>query len=52
VVLLVVPSDASFSAYAHLVAAAWWTILVLWHLWRYLARAVRSVRRSGTVPNT
>jgi hypothetical protein len=52
VVLLFAPSDASFSAYAHLVAAAWWTVLVLWHLWRYLARAVRSVRRSGTVPNT
>jgi hypothetical protein len=52
VALLAAPSDASFAAYAHLVAGAWWTVLVLWHLWRYLARAVRSVRRRGTVPNT
>lgn len=51
-VLLAAPSGASFAAYAHLVAGAWWTVLVLWHLWRYLVRAVRAVRRSGTVPNT
>jgi hypothetical protein len=50
--LLLAPSDASFAAYAHLVFGAWWTVLVLWHLWRYLKRAVRSVRRRGTVPNT
>jgi hypothetical protein len=52
IALLAAPSSASFSAYAHLVAGAWWTVLVLWHLWRYLVRAVRSVRRTGTVPNT
>jgi hypothetical protein len=43
VLLLISPSEASFTAYAHLIASVWWTGLLLWHLRRYLARAVRLV---------
>ena len=43
VVLLISPSEASFTAYAHLIASVWWTGLLLWHLRHYLARAVRTV---------
>jgi hypothetical protein len=43
VVLLIAPSTASFTAYAHLIASVWWTGLLLWHLRRYLLRAVRAV---------
>ena len=42
IVLLIAPSTASFMAYLHLVAAAWWTAMLVWHLWRYMAPAVRS----------
>ena len=42
VVLLIAPSTGSFMAYLHLVAAAWWTAMLVWHLWRYMAPAVRS----------
>ena len=42
VVLLITPSAGSFMAYLHLVAAAWWTAMLVWHLWRYMAPAVRS----------
>ncbi len=43
VALLFFPSEASFTAYAHLIASVWWTGLLLWHLRRYLARATRTV---------
>jgi hypothetical protein len=43
VVLLIAPSTASFTAYAHLIASVWWTGLLLWHLRRYLLRAGRAV---------
>ena len=42
VVLLIAPGTGSFMAYLHLVAAAWWTAMLVWHLWRYMAPAVRS----------
>ena len=42
IVLLIAPSTASFMSYLHLVAAAWWTAMLVWHLWRYMAPAVRS----------
>jgi hypothetical protein len=42
VALLIAPSTGSFMAYLHLVAAAWWTAMLVWHLWRYMAPAVRS----------
>jgi hypothetical protein len=43
VALLITPSEASFTAYAHLIASVWWTGLLIWHLRHYLARAVRVV---------
>ena len=42
VALLIEPSTGSFTAYLHLVAAAWWTAMLVWHLWRYMAPAMRS----------
>ncbi len=46
IVLLIAPRTGSFMAYLHLVAAAWWTAMLAWHLWRYMAPAVRSARAS------
>jgi hypothetical protein len=43
IVLLIAPSTGSFIAYLHLVTSAWWTAMLVWHLWRYMAPAVRSV---------
>jgi hypothetical protein len=40
--LLVRPSSSSFTAYLHLVASVWWTLLIQWHLYRYLSRALRT----------
>ena len=40
VALVVYPSTGSFTAYAHLVVSVWWTGLLLWHLRRYLRRAI------------
>ena len=42
IVLLVAPSTGSFTAYLHLVGSAWWTAMLVWHLWRYMGAAVRS----------
>ena len=42
IALLIAPSTGSFMAYLHLVGAAWWTAMLVWHLWRYMAPAVRS----------
>ena len=42
IVLLIAPGTGSFMAYLHLVGAAWWTAMLVWHLWRYMAPAVRS----------
>ena len=47
IVLLIAPSTGSFMAYLHLVAAAWWTAMLVWHLWRYMAPAVRSAGAGG-----
>jgi hypothetical protein len=41
--LLVAPSGGSFAAYSHLVASAWWTGLLLWHLRRYVGASLRAV---------
>jgi hypothetical protein len=50
IALLIAPSKGSFAAYSHLVASAWWTGLLLWHLRRYLAAAVREVLRPSAFP--
>lgn len=43
--LLAAPNVGSFAAYLHLIAAAWWTLFVFWHLVRYLAVSVQAVRQ-------
>ena len=50
VALLIAPSAGSFMAYLHLVAAAWWTAMLVWHLWRYMAPAVRSAGQAHPAP--
>jgi hypothetical protein len=46
IVLLASPSSVSYFAYTHLIASAWWTLLVMWHLTRYLKRSMRALRLS------
>jgi hypothetical protein len=41
--LLFAPSTSSFFAYSHLVSAAWWTGLMVWHLRRYVGPSLRAV---------
>ncbi len=43
--LLVQPDGDSVLDYFHLITSAWWTILLQWHLWRYLGRAVSTAVR-------
>ena len=43
--LLFAPSTSSFFAYSHLVAAAWWTGLLVWHLRRYVGASLRAALR-------
>ncbi|MGZ4221817.1 MAG: hypothetical protein ACXVS6_12100 [Solirubrobacteraceae bacterium] len=50
IVLLIAPSTGSFTAYLHLVASAWWTAMLVWHLWRYMAPAVRSAGQAQPTP--
>ena len=46
VLAAVEPNGTRSVDYFHLIASAWWTLLLQWHLWRYLGRAVSaSVRR-------
>lgn len=58
IVLLLAPSNGSFAAYAHLVAGAWWTGLLLWHLRRYIGPALRGAQAptgtatGGVVPSS
>lgn len=44
IALIVAPGRGSFAAYAHLIASAWWTGLLLWHLRRYLGPSLRALR--------
>ncbi|HTA14506.1 MAG TPA: hypothetical protein VK781_06575, partial [Solirubrobacteraceae bacterium] len=46
IVVLVRPSGGSYLAYLHLIAGVWWTLLVAWHLKRYLARSLGALRIS------
>lgn len=41
--LLVAPGTGSFLAYSHLISAAWWTGLMVWHLRRYIGASLRAV---------
>ena len=48
--LLFAPSTGSFLAYSHLISAAWWTGLMVWHLRRYVGASLRAAFRArGTV---
>src|SRR6185437_1621874 len=49
IMLLVAPSTGSFTAYLHLVGSAWWTAMLVWHLWRYMAPALRSAGAPAAV---
>jgi hypothetical protein len=42
IALLFAPSTSSFFAYSHLVSAAWWTGLLVWHLRRYVGASLRA----------
>jgi hypothetical protein len=44
IVVLASPSGGSYWANLHLIASAWWTLLVGWHLARYLIRSMRALR--------
>lgn len=46
VALLISPGTGSVAAYLHLIASAWWTGLMVWHLRRYLAASLRVAVRS------
>jgi hypothetical protein len=48
--LLLAPSSGSFAAYSHLVASAWWTGLLLWHLRRYVGASLRAVAGRPVAP--
>ena len=41
--LLLAPGTGSFLAYSHLISAAWWTGLMVWHLRRYVGASLRAV---------
>jgi hypothetical protein len=51
VILLFAPSSDSASAYAHLVASAWWMTLFGVHLMRYLGRALDAALRGKAAPD-
>jgi hypothetical protein len=42
IALLFAPGTSSFFAYSHLVSAAWWTGLLVWHLRRYVGASLRA----------
>ncbi len=47
--LLFSPSGSSTTDYVHLITSVWWTLLLQWHLWRYLSRALAATfRGTGT----
>jgi hypothetical protein len=50
IMLLIAPSTGSFTAYLHLVGSAWWTAMLVWHLWRYMTPAVRSAGHARPAP--
>jgi hypothetical protein len=49
-VLLAQPSSGSWWAYLHLMATAWWAVLVGAHLARYLGRSVDAALRGAAAP--
>ena len=49
VALLFAPSTSSFFSYAHLISAAWWTGLLVWHLRRYVGASLRAASKRQSV---
>ena len=49
VALLFAPSTSSFFPYAHLISAAWWTGLLVWHLRRYVGASLRAAFKRQSV---
>ena len=45
VLMLLEPSGGDFTTidYLHVVTGVWWAVIVQWHLYRYLGRAMRAV---------
>ena len=43
------PSGGDFSPvdYVHIITGVWWAVIVQWHLFRYLGRALRSATGSA-----
>ncbi|MGI9186185.1 MAG: hypothetical protein ACR2J9_01465 [Gaiellales bacterium] len=43
--MLLRPSGGAFTAvdYLHVITGVWWAVIVQWHLYRYLARAIRAM---------
>jgi hypothetical protein len=50
VALLFAPSTSSFFSYAHLISAAWWTGLLVWHLRRYVGASLRAAFKGQGIP--
>jgi hypothetical protein len=51
VVLIAAPGSDSATAYAHLVASAWWMTLFGVHLMRYLGRSIDAALRGRAAPD-
>lgn len=54
VLMLFRPSGGAFTTndYLHVVTSVWWTLIVQWHLYRYLVRATRAVSGASDAPTT
>ncbi len=50
IAMLFRPSGGDFTAvdYLHVITGVWWVLIVQWHLFRYLGRALRAVSREET----
>ena len=50
VVMYFAPSGGDFSPidYLHIITGVWWALIVQWHLFRYLGRALRASTGSGS----
>jgi hypothetical protein len=48
--MLLEPSGNAFTAidYLHVITGVWWAVIVQWHAYRYLGRALRAVTDGAT----
>jgi hypothetical protein len=44
--LLFAPAGGSFLSYIHLITSVWWTVLLVWHVHRYMGASLRAVHGS------